>query len=889
MRKLIALGTALCISFGAIPQISLQSSINTGFAFPTGSGKTNSAHNGNALHYGNHLDFLMGESGFRMGIGGFAGQVIGIGAGDYKTNAQAIASKYRLQTDKIIFNESPFRSSAFLIGPVADWQRRQMSINFWAKGGYSLNEPERFSTTIQDQGAVSNVFVNKAGTDKNSFGYNLGGGVRYKINEMLSMQLAASYFDTKTDLINYNYDREKGTSPLNFTAHNSFIQAVFGLHFNMTARKSKTYEKQKDANIVSSRYIVKSDGVVYDLAKKDDRGDYTNETDKRNFSNDTIIFEPQSIRLDQISPSDFSGKQLQASNNFLTAFLYQTSNGIDVSQCSGQKMPGDPIPGLDVKLKNMNSGNNYTAHTNEDGSFSVRNIEDGIYQAMTNSDTTSFAVNNKTANANYKLVEIENGECGIHSNNIIYVDGQMYAEVITAREASSGMASGRITAPRDIATGQASGKRMHKPISVIRADFDLNYNNIIKVDGLLYAEVRTARETGSGMATGRRTFISGDLDGDGLEDRVIIKTSASQNGQTLRKFADRVITRPNSSQSGQTLRGFYSIPEVNDELIIVQDGNDDDCDYYVVHPRDIATGQSSGKISRQDLNSLINEGENVYILSPRDAATGQASGKRTYQPRDIATGQASGKGTQSSYWSNDPYAEDATRYATDPYVEDAMSIYTVEASSGQQMDFAVPLFLSADNTTWTINTSYPVQSVTRATKTRSNIQNNRTTTKSRSNIGNNRMTGNSSDTLQLQSEVQRTKSRSNIQNNRTATKTRSNIQNNRTADNSSDTLQQNKATVITKRSNIKSQKMSSGSPGLPDANYASINTTRSNIKHNKMAGGIDIVRIDRIHCSDGTCSMNAIVDIDGVQYSAVVSGVLKTKHDTVKNSIGNIR
>jgi opacity protein-like surface antigen len=868
MRKLIALATTLCISFGAIPQISLQSTINTGFAFPTGSAKTNSAHNGNAIHYGNHLDFLMGESGFRMGIGGFAGQVIGIGAGDYKTNAQKIASKYRLQTDKIIFNESPFRSSAFLIGPVADWQRRQMSINLWAKGGYSLNEPEKFSTTIQDQGAVSNVFVNKAGTDKNSFGYNLGGGVRYKINEMLSMQLAASYFDTKTDLINYNYDRDKGTSPLNYTAHNSFIQAVFGLHFNMTSRKSKTYEKQKDADIVSSRYIVKSDGIVYDLTKKEGNENYTSQPGERNFSNDTVIFEPQSIRLNQISPSDFSGKQLQASNNFLTAFLYQTSNGIDVSQCSGQKMPGDPIPGLDVKLKNMSGGNSYAAHTNEDGSFSVKNIEDGIYQAMTVSDTTSFAVNNKTANANYKLVEMENGECGIHSNNMIYVDGQMYAEVITAREASSGMATGRITVPRDIATGQASGKRMHKPVSVINTDFDLNYNNIVKADGLLYAEVRTAREASSGMATGRRTFISGDLDGDGLEDRVTIKTSASQNSQTL--------------------RGFYSTPEVNDELIIVQDGDDADDDYYVVHPRDIATGQSSGKISKQDLNNLINEGRNVYILSPRDIATGQASGKRTYGPRDIATGQASGKRTQSSYWSNDPYVEDASRYATDPYVEDAMRMYTVEGSSGQQMDFAVPLLLSADNTTWAINTSYPVQSAAR-TKSRSNIQNNRTATKTRSNIQNNRMADNSSDTLQLQSEVQRTKSRSNIQNNRTATKTRSNIQNNRTADNSSDTLHQNKATVNTSRSNIKSQKMSSSSPDLPDANYATINTTRSNIKHNKMAGGIDIVRIDRIRCSDGTCAMNAIVDIDGVQYSAIISGVLKTKHDTVKNSIGNIR
>ncbi len=55
----------------------------------------------------------------------------------------------------------------------------------------------------------------------------------------------------------------------------------------------------------------------------------------------------------------------------------------------------------------------------------------------------------------------------------------------------------------------------------------------------------------------------------------------------------------------------------------------------IVSPRDVATGQASGKHE---------------IKSPRDIATGQASGKRTtsntvISPRDISTGQASGKRT----------------------------------------------------------------------------------------------------------------------------------------------------------------------------------------------------------------------------------------------------
>jgi hypothetical protein len=46
-------------------------------------------------------------------------------------------------------------------------------------------------------------------------------------------------------------------------------------------------------------------------------------------------------------------------------------------------------------------------------------------------------------------------------------------EIQTAREASSGMASGKMAtiAPRDMATGQASGKRQHKPLT-IRKEID---------------------------------------------------------------------------------------------------------------------------------------------------------------------------------------------------------------------------------------------------------------------------------------------------------------------------------------------------------------------------------------------------------------------------------
>ncbi|MES1221169.1 MAG: hypothetical protein ABUT20_37055, partial [Bacteroidota bacterium] len=54
-------------------------------------------------------------------------------------------------------------------------------------------------------------------------------------------------------------------------------------------------------------------------------------------------------------------------------------------------------------------------------------------------------------------------------------------------------------------------------------------------------------------------------------------------------------------------------------------------------------------------------------------------------------------------------------------------------------------------------------------------------------------------------------------------------------------------------------------------------------------GGAIVKETSRVHCADGTCSIDAIVVVDGKEYEALITGVLKTKHDTVKNSINNVR
>lgn len=64
--------------------------------------------------------------------------------------------------------------------------------------------------------------------------------------------------------------------------------------------------------------------------------------------------------------------------------------------------------------------------------------------------------------------------------------------------------------------------------------------------------------------------------------------------------------------------------------------------------------------------------------------------------------------------------------------------------------------------------------------------------------------------------------------------------------------------------------------GNENAQKAGISTSRSNIRTKSITS-----------CADGSCAINCEIELDGKVYQAQIT--LKTRHDTVKNSIGNIR
>ena len=152
-------------------------------------------------------------------------------------------------------------------------------------------------------------------------------------------------------------------------------------------------------------------------------------------------------------------------------------------------------------------------------------------------------------------------------NNKILVVGFACLSVVAAAQSNEKKeqpsSSSTVVSPRDAASGQASGKRMHKPMT-IQKEYDAAGR-----------EASTGKATGKTMAQDdwQATSVSsapeskpkstrvaaGDLNGDGKAD-----VAATQNGQA----------------QGQNAANSRS---------------------DVKSPRDLATGQASGKRQHQDL------------------------------------------------------------------------------------------------------------------------------------------------------------------------------------------------------------------------------------------------------------------------------------------------
>ena len=1035
MKKNLLLWAAVICAPALFAQPSFQTSLQTGISLPLNSNAVNNTHAGYGIHFGNHLDYTFGNRSVRFGIGGYIGYLNTFGTDNkYKQIGQQIADKYNMQASQLVFNESAFKSTQLLLGPVFSLKADNWSINLWAKAGYGLNEPGRYAVQSRENGIVNNIYINQGGDKKNGLAYNMGAGLQYAISYYVGLQLSAGYFGTQTDQVNYNFEREKGITPLYYTAKNNFLQASVGFNFNIGKDNSAAHGTRASINTTRSNIKHQSISINDNGAAerpgqkiktksniKNDRlaNSNTNEGEpaerpgqkiktKSNIKNDRLInnngndtdtnedsdslfFIPAKIEIRnerQTPKRDFGGaarQSLTAVNNYLTGFAYQTQNGAVLNQCGSSAMPGEPIPGIDVRLRRVgDAGNNVmTARTNKDGSFAFNNIEPGNYNAEAGNSKMELVVTGNTDNG-YSILEMNSGACSnTKENYVISINDKLYVEVIAAREASGGMATGRllptvnkkeiaidepgvqknVLSPRDAASGLATGKRMHKPFRVADTDFDVNWNNIVKNDGKLYAEVITAREGSSGMATGRSVLVTGDLDGDGI--------------------AEHQVTAPRDAATG-----LATGKRMHKPFIVVYDSEDDIDNYEIIAPRDAATGLATGKrmhkpfVITKELDVTGNE-----MVSPRDAATGLATGRRMHKPfvvvydaeddadnYEVVTGREASSGMATGKRMHKPFVITKELDVSDNEIVSSRDAAS-GLSTGKRMHKPFVMILDDEDDYEVVSprdiaTGQP--SGRRQHQSISFVYDGVTYSIIHRDIAARNTLSNDAGTEKMAITEQGTPKKK-------GGKKAAEVYdpwNNDDADNddvSNPLYQGGNTSGVNPLSEAKDALKVSGSNGKDHAifipsvltanlansadaapfteyelvpikwmspesiagkgikekginqheaaarkgwdgtikgNSKNINTSESGlgsghgkineeVTGNDAAKGINekgikknevtIGEISRIRCADGSCAIEAIVAMDGKEYEAVVTGVLKTKHDTVKNSINNVR
>jgi hypothetical protein len=257
------------------------------------------------------------------------------------------------------------------------------------------------------------------------------------------------------------------------------------------------------------------------------------------------------------------------------------------------------------------------------------------------------------------------------------------------REASTGQASGQaeVQSPRDLATGQASGKRMHKPMMV--AD---------PADGAAAQDVTTAREASSGMATGKTAQAPTGTHHDAVIHRDLAARDAASGqaaGQTeLRESPSKASLGKTSAvddwnaQNKNSMSGAQSNPMYKDNTMsgtnpLYESSQKITKSRSNIQNNRVAAGDVTGdgaadavvksksnisnnRVAAGDVNGDGKADVSVQPTSPAqmkgdlsrghqpdtkasDASAGKGSSaadKKT-APRDAATGQASGKRQQN--------------------------------------------------------------------------------------------------------------------------------------------------------------------------------------------------------------------------------------------------
>ncbi|HKP32553.1 MAG TPA: VCBS repeat-containing protein [Chitinophagaceae bacterium] len=375
------------------------------------------------------------------------------------------------------------------------------------------------------------------------------------------------------------------------------------------------------------------------------------------------------------------------------------------------------------------------------------------------------------------------------------------------------------------------------------------------------------REVQSGLATGKRQYAAvaiGDLDGDGKADYIL--RSASFSSGTARDV---------TNDANLTWGKYVVAGDVNGDGFddyILQSGGEGKFKYTsggIMHEdswdqqkRDAASGLSTGKRQHKPMaiGDLDNDGLTDYVIislnheikSPRDVATGQSSGKRskiesfTIKQSILLEADLDGDGEMEMVSDVKAPRDVATGQSSGKRMKakEKVNVWHIKFAKDLDDDGLYEGFLmSKDNDEMTIKSNQTRVALASGDLDGDGVAEFNHEVKSPRDVATGQSSGKRMSTNEGPAKV--------------VEKATSGVKQ----------TMQTQVLVVNDNSNEGT-----------DPTNKTVNTTRANIK-----------RHQAVACSDGSCAFDCVIELDGVSYHARVVSVLKTRHDTVKNSIGNIR
>ena len=522
------------------------------------------------------------KTGFSAGVqGNYFWNTFGLaGRAGYFANGtdmQALedfARKRKAPRDRVQMSSGAYKGLYLLTGPAFQSTFNKWRIQSSLEGGL-ISKPAS-QVLIGDIASPDIVYYRNVFEESSSFAWSAGLSVSYAISRQILLGVNADYLNTKNEVVNYDIQRGNGHEAKNITSQAGFLNT--GLRVSYLFNTPKTREVQ--SGLATGKRQHKP------LATSNDGNDKMDNTianagkSNEQQQSDTCRCEDKVMDVKQMSPYVVEIK---------FATVAEAKEFLDTYQ---------PL----LERRDVASGQATGKRQHMTGAQS-----NPLYQASHNSGTNPLYESKRTTNTG--------------SNT----DGNM----------------------RGVVQRNAKGEQEFYLLpTVVDLAEVLSFEDgrvTVHVQNYIESNTPSTREAGSGMATGRRTYKAiavGDLDGDGVDD-LMLRSSGTFTGNSTKDITDDPELAWGSMIATGDVDGDgrldYTLQSSGSDKLHLTSGGVMHEDDWQQQRRDVSSGQSSGKRQARDVST----GQSSGKRQARDVSTGQSTGKR--QARDVATGLATGK------------------------------------------------------------------------------------------------------------------------------------------------------------------------------------------------------------------------------------------------------